>query len=165
MENDIINNFFSIFKTFKKSDIIINDKLYIDFNFGGNNMKFPKKIVTGIIGIATTTTPLVSDMVSEKLRQKKEKIEQEKIYANQKHNGIVKIASILFSLIGIALSIIAIKQFKIILGIVGILAVISYVITFLYCLEILHENKHNIYKIVFIIGNMLMVIVATLLFF
>ena len=128
-------------------------------------MKISKRIIAGIIGIATTATPLVSDMVSEKLRQKAEKLEQEKMYANQKHNGMIKTASVVFSLIGLALSIIAMKQFKIILGIIGILAVATYVITFLYCLDIIQEKKHNIYKITFIIGDMLIVIVATFLFF
>ena len=128
-------------------------------------MKIPKRIVAGVIGALTTSAPLVSDVVSEKLKQKAEKIEQEKIYESQKHNGMIKITSIVFSLIGLVLSIIAIKQSKIIIGIVGFLSVFTYVITFLYCLEIIPEKKHNIYKIVFIIGDMLLVITSTLLFF
>ena len=128
-------------------------------------MKIPKKIVASIIGIASTTMPLANDMISEKIKQKREKEKQERIYADQKHNGMVKTTSIVFSLISLFLSILAIKQLKIILGIIGLLAVTSYVITFLYCLEIINEKKHNIYKIYFIIGNMLMVLVATFLFF
>ena len=128
-------------------------------------MKIPKKIVASIIGIASTTMPLASDIIKEKIKQKREKEKQERIYADQKHNGMVKTTSIVFSLISLFLSILAIKQLKIILGIIGLLAVTSYVITFLYCLEIINEKKHNIYKIYFIIGNMLMVLVATLLFF
>lgn len=128
-------------------------------------MKIPKKIVASIIGIASTTMPIANDMISEKIKQKREKEKQERIYADQKHNGMVKTTSIVFSLISLFLSILAIKQLKIILGIIGLLAVTSYVITFLYCLEIINEKKHNIYKIYFIIGNMLMVLVATLLFF
>ena len=132
-------------------------------------MKIPKKLITFIAGTATTAAPLVSDAVSKKLKEKakekEEEKEQEKIYDNQKHNGMVKYASILFSLIALFLSILAIKQSKLILFGVGILSVIAYVITFLYCLEIITENKHNIYKVFFIIGDMLMVIIATLLFF
>lgn len=128
-------------------------------------MKIPKKLVAGIIGAAGTAAPLVSDVVSEKIKEKSEKREQEKIYANQKHNGMVKKASIVFSLVGLFLSILAIKQSNAILAIVGFLAVTAYVVTFLYCLEIINEKKHNTYKIVFIIGDMLMVITATFLFF
>lgn len=128
-------------------------------------MKIPKKIVASLIGLATTTIPLASDAINEKLKQKREKEKQEKIYADQKHNGMVKPTSIVFSLISIVLSILALKQLKIILCIIGLLATFAYVITFLYCLEIINEKKHNIYKIYFIIGNMLMVLVATLLFF
>ena len=128
-------------------------------------MKIPKKLIAGFIGVANATAPLVSDAISEKLKQKSEEKEQEKIYANQKHNGMVKYASILFSLISIVLTILSIKQSKILLSIIGILAIVAYTITFLYCLEIIDEKKHNIYKIVFIIGDMLMVTVATLLFF
>ena len=128
-------------------------------------MKIPKKLIAGIIGAASTAAPLVSDAVSEKLKQKSEEKEQERIYANQKHNGMVKYASILFSLISIVLTILSIKQSKFLLSIVGMLAIVIYTITFLYCLEIIDEKKHNIYKIVFIIGNMLMVTVATFLFF
>lgn len=133
--------------------------------YGGSNMKIPKKLIAGAIGVVSTAAPLVSDAVSESLKQKSEKVQQEKIYSNQKHNGMVKYASILFSLVSIVLTILSIKQSKVILGIAGILAVITYTITFLYCLEIINEKKHNIYKIVFIIGDMLMVAVATLLFF
>ena len=128
-------------------------------------MKIPKKLIAGIIGTASTVGPFLKDTVSEKLKQKSEEREQEKIYANQKHNGMVKYASILFSLISITLTILSVKQSKILLGIIGILAIIAYTITFLYCLDIINEKKHNTYKIVFIIGNMLMVTVATLLFF
>jgi hypothetical protein len=78
---------------------------------------------------------------------------------------MVKFASIFFSLVALFLSVYALKQSKIILGIIGLLALIAYVITFLYCLEIINEKKHNTYKVVFIIGDMLMVVVATLLFF
>ena len=99
------------------------------------------------------------------MKQKSEEKEKEKIYANQKHNGMIKNASILFSLISIVLTILSIKQSKFLLCIIGILAIISYTITFLYCLEIITEKKHNIYKITFIIGDMLMIIIATLLFF
>ena len=128
-------------------------------------MKIPKKLIAGIIGTASTVAPFLKDTVSEKLKQKSEERVQEKIYANQKHNGMVKYASILFSLISITLTILSVKQSKILLGIIGILAIIAYTITFLYCLDIINEKKHNTYKIVFIIGNMLMVTVATLLFF
>ena len=78
---------------------------------------------------------------------------------------MVKNASILFSLISLALAIIAIKQSKIVLSIVGLLALVTYVITFLYCLEIIDEKKHNTYRIIFIIGDMLLVTIVTLLFF
>lgn len=140
----------------------IKDNKFIEFNHGGIIMKIPKKFVAGIIGAAGTAAPLVSDIVNEKIKEKRE---QEKIYANQKHNGMVKKASIVFSLIGLFLSILAIKQSNAILAIVGFLAVTAYVITFLYCLEIINEKKHNTYKITFIIGDMLMVIAATFLFF
>ncbi len=128
-------------------------------------MRISKKIITDLIGFATTTAPLVSDMVNEKIKEKSEKMEQEKIYADQKHNGMVKYASMVFSLIGVVLTVLAFKQAKIVLGIVGLLAVASYVVTFLYCLDIIEEKKKNIYKIVFIVGDMLMVLVGTLLFF
>ena len=128
-------------------------------------MKIPKKIIVRIIGIAGTFAPVVINAVSEKQKQKLEIIEQEKKYAKQKHNGMVKYASILFSLICIVLTLLSIKQSKILLSIIGILATFSYIITFLYCLEIINEKKHNIYKIVFIIGDMLIVTVATLLCF
>ena len=129
-------------------------------------MRIPKKAITALIGTATTTAvPLLGDVVNKKLKEKAEKMEQEKIYAYQKQNGMVKIAAILFTLIALFLSILAFKQVKITLGILGLLAVIVYVITILYCLEIIEEKKHNTYKIVFILGNMLMVATATLLFF
>lgn len=128
-------------------------------------MKIPKKLVAILFGAATTATPLLSDALSEKLREKVAKKEKEKIYENQKHNGMVKYASILFSLVALFLSILAIKQSKLILFAVCILSVIAYVITFLHCLEIISENKHNVYKIFFIIGNMLLVITITLFFF
>lgn len=128
-------------------------------------MKIPKKLIAVIIGTAGSAAPLVSDVISEKMKQKSEEKEKEKIYANQKHNGMIKHASILFSLISIFLTILSIKQSKFLLCIIGILAIISYTITFLYCLEIINEKKHNIYKIAFIIGDMLMVMIATLLFF
>ena len=118
-------------------------------------MKIPKKLIAGIIGAAGSAAPLVSDVISEKIKQKSE----------EKHNGMIKNASILFSLISIVLTILSIKQSKFLLCIIGILDIISYTITFLYCLEIITEKKHNIYKITFIIGDMLMVIIATLLFF
>lgn len=128
-------------------------------------MKISKKLIAGIIGAAGSAAPLVSDVISEKIKQKSEEKEKEKIYANQKHNGMIKNASILFSLISMVLTILSIKQSKFLLCIIGILAIISYTITFLYCLEIITEKTHNIYKITFIIGDMLMVIIATLLFF
>ena len=123
------------------------------------------KLIKGIVGAAITVGPVVSDWTNEKLKQKTEKIKQEKIYIDQKHNGMVKFASIFFSLVALFLSVYALKQSKIILGIIGLLALIAYAITFLYCLEIINEKKHNTYKVVFIIGDMLMVVVATLLFF
>ena len=128
-------------------------------------MKISKKLIASIIGVASTTAPVVSDVISEKIKQKSEEKEQEKIYANQKRNGMVKHASILFSLISIFLTILSIKQSKFLLCIIGMFAIVAYTITFLYCLEIINEKKHNIYKIVFIIGDMLMVTIAALLFF
>ena len=128
-------------------------------------MKIPKKLAATIAGLATTAIPLFLDEISEKRRIEAEKREQEKIYANQKHNGVIKPSSIAFSLVSLALLIIAIKQAKYVVGFIGLLAVISYVITFLYCLDIINEKKHNIYKIVFIIGDMLMVGAVTMLFF
>ena len=128
-------------------------------------MKIPKKLIAGIIGAASTAAPLVGDAVSKRLEQKSKEQEQERIYANQKHNGMVKYASILFSLVSIVLTILSIKQSKILLSIIGILAIGAYSITFLYCLEIINEKKQNIYKLIFIIGNMLMVTVASLLLF
>lgn len=127
--------------------------------------KIPKKVTAFIVGLATTAAPVVKDVVTEKLKQESAKMEREKIYLEQKHNGTVKTSSIIFSLIALVLTILAFKESKIILGIIGVLSVISYVITFLYCLEIINEKKHNTYKIIFIVGDMLMVSVATLLFF
>ena len=127
-------------------------------------MKFPKPSVTGIIEAVNTTVPLVSNVVNEKQKEKQEKLEQEKKYADQKHNGMVKYASILFLLTGLVLSIFAAKQLKILLSVIGILAVVFNIITYLYCLDIITEKKDNIYKVVFMIGAMLLVIVATLLF-
>lgn len=128
-------------------------------------MKIPKKLIAGVLGAITTAAPLVSDIVSEKLKLEAERKEKERIYANQKHNGLVKYASIIFALISLFISTLAFKQAKISLGIVGTLAFITYIITFLYCLEIIHEKKHNTYKLIFIIGDMLLIIVVTLLFF
>ena len=128
-------------------------------------MKIPKKFIAGAFTAINAVAPVVTDVVSEKLKQKSEKEEQERIYVNQRRNGMVKNASILFSLISLALAIIAIKQSKIVLSIVGLLALVTYVITFLYCLEIIDEKKHNTYRIVFIIGDMLLVTIVTLLFF
>ena len=128
-------------------------------------MKIPKKFIAGTFTAINAVAPVVTDVVSEKLKQKSEKEEQERIYVNQRRNGMVKNASILFSLISLALAIIAIKQSKIVLSIVGLLALVAYVITFLYCLEIIEEKKHNTYRIIFIIGDMLLVAIVTLLFF
>lgn len=128
-------------------------------------MKIPKKFIAGTFTAINAVAPVVTDVVSEKLKQKSEKEEQERIYVNQRRNGMVKNASILFSLISLALAIIAIKQSKIVLSIVGLLALVTYVITFLYCLEIIDEKKHNTYRIIFIIGDMLLVTIVTLLFF
>lgn len=128
-------------------------------------MKIPKKFIAGTFTAINAVAPVVTDVVSEKLKQKSEKEEQERIYVNQRRNGMVKNASILFSLISLALAIIAIKQSKIVLSIVGLLALVTYVITFLYCLEIIEEKKHNTYRIIFIIGDMLLVTIVTLLFF
>ena len=128
-------------------------------------MKIPKKFIAGALTAVNAVAPVVTDVVSEKLKQKSEREEQERIYVNQRRNGMVKNASILFSLISLALAIIAIKQSKIVLSIVGLLALVAYVITFLYCLEIIDEKKHNTYRIVFIIGDMLLVAIVTLLFF
>ena len=128
-------------------------------------MKIPKKFIAGTFTAINAVAPVVTDVVSEKLKQKSEKEEQERIYVNQRRNGMVKNASILFSLISLALAIIAIKQSKIVLSIVGLLALVAYVITFLYCLEIIDEKKHNTYRIIFIIGDMLLVAIITLLFF
>ena len=128
-------------------------------------MKIPKKFIAGTLTAINAVAPVVKDVVSEKLKQKSEKEEQERIYVNQRRNGMVKNASILFSLISLALAIIAIKQSKIVLSIVGLLALVTYVITFLYCLEIIDEKKHNTYRIIFIIGDMLLVAIVTLLFF
>jgi Mg2+ and Co2+ transporter CorA len=128
-------------------------------------MKIPKKFIAGTFTAINAVAPVVTDVVSEKLKQKSEREEQERIYVNQRRNGMVKNASILFSLISLALAIIAIKQSKIVLSIVGLLALVTYVITFLYCLEIIDEKKHNTYRIIFIIGDMLLVTIVTLLFF
>lgn len=128
-------------------------------------MKIPKKLIAGIIGAAGTAAPLIGDIVSEKIKENSEKKKQEIIYTNQKRNGFVKIASIIFSLVGLFLSVLAFKESKFMLAIIGLLSVATYVITFLYCLEIIDEKKHNTYKIAFIIGDMLMVITATFLFF
>ena len=128
-------------------------------------MKNPKKVVNILSSLAITTLPLAIDNLNEKLKENAEKKERERIYANQKHNGMVKYASIVFSLVGMLLSIFAIKQLHYYLFCIGILSVIAYIITFLYCLEIINERKHNTYKIYFIIGDMLMIITATLLFF
>lgn len=128
-------------------------------------MKIPKKFIAGTFTAINAVAPVVTDVVSEKLKQKSEREEQERIYVNQRRNGMVKNASILFSLISLALAIIAIKQSKIVLSIVGLLALVTYVITFLYCLEIIEEKKHNTYRIIFIIGDMLLVTIVTLLFF
>lgn len=128
-------------------------------------MKIPKKLIVAIAGLASSALPVVGDEINAKLKEKAEQRAQEKIYINQRRNGMVKNASILFSLVSLFLSVLAIKQYNSTLAIIGILSVTAYVITFLYCLEIINEKKHNTYKIVFIIGDMLMVITATLLFF
>ena len=128
-------------------------------------MKIPKKLTAAIISALTAAGPLVLDSISEKRKEEAEFKKQEKIYEDQKHNGMVRNASIVFSLISLILLIIAIKQEQYIISIIGLLAVITYAITFLYCLDIIKERKHNIYKIVFIIGDMLMVATITLLFF
>ena len=104
-------------------------------------MKFPKPSVTGIIEAVNTTVPLVSNVVNEKQKEKQEKLEQEKKYADQKHNGMVKYASILFLLTGLVLSIFAAKQLKILLSVIGKLAVVFNIITYLYCLDIITEKK------------------------
>ncbi len=128
-------------------------------------MKIPKKLIVAIAGLASSALPVVGDEINKKLKEKAEQRAQEKIYINQRRNGMVKNTSILFSLVSLFLSVLAIKQYNSTLAIIGILSVTAYVITFLYCLEIINEKKHNTYKIVFIIGDMLMVITATLLFF
>lgn len=128
-------------------------------------MKIPKKLVAGLISAANSATPFVSSFVSEKIKSKLEKIEQEKKYVNQKHNGLVKTASFVLSLVGLVLATLAIKQSKTLLGIVGLLSVAAYIITILYCLEIINEKRHNVYKLFFILGDLLLVMVATLLFF
>jgi len=132
-------------------------------------MKIPKEVVKKIIGVtttaATTVAPFVIDEINQRKKQQEEEQKKERIYNEQKHNGMIKNASLLFSLVGIALSIIAIKQSNVILSIIGLLSVLAYVVTFLYCIDIIQENKHNTYKVVFLIGGMLMVIVVTLLLF
>ena len=128
-------------------------------------MKIPKKLIVGAAGLTSSALPVVGDEINARLKEKAEKSEQERRYINQRRNGMVKYASILFSLVSLFLSMLAIKQSNVLLAIIGLLSVTSFVITFLYCLEIINEKKHNTYKIVFIIGDMLMVITATLLFF
>lgn len=127
-------------------------------------MGIPKKLVAGAVVAAGKAAPYVGEAVSKKLKENAEKKEQERIYANQKHNGIIKILAIVLSLVSIVISILAINQNKIIAGILGILAIIVYIITFLYCFEIIHEKRHNVYKIIFILGDMLLVTGVTLLF-
>ena len=128
-------------------------------------VKVPKKLTAIIVSFFTAVIPLGIDELGNKLKERSEKKEQEKLYENQKHNGMVKYASIVFSLVSLTLSILAIKQFNFILFAVGILSVTAFVISFLYCLEIIKENRHNVYKIFFLIGDMLMLITAILLFF
>lgn len=128
-------------------------------------MKISRKVIAGTLTAVNAIAPVVTDVVSEKLKEKAEKEAQERRYVNQRRNGMVKNASILFSLISLALAIIAIKQSKIALSIIGLLALVAYIITFLYCLEIIEEKKHNTYRIIFIIGDMLLVTIVTLLFF
>ena len=125
-------------------------------------MKIPKK---AIATLAASALPLVGDVVSEKIKERNLKKEQERIYNDQKHNGMVKYASIVFSLVALVLSVLAIQQSKFFVFVLGILAVVSYVITFLYCLEIIQEKKQNTYRLFFIAGDMLMVITATILLF
>ena len=48
-------------------------------------MKIPKKLIAGIIGAAGSAAPLVSDVISEKIKQKSE--EKEKIYVGNKTKG------------------------------------------------------------------------------
>lgn len=127
------------------------------------SMETAKKVVKTASTATAVVAPLVKDELTRKRKLEEEKRKQEQLYADQKHNGMVKIASVIFSLVGVALSILAIKQSKIILSIIGLLSVIAYIITFLYCLEIIEEKKKNTYKIVFLTGGILMVIVVTLL--
>ena len=128
-------------------------------------IKIPKKVTAWLLGAAGSATPLIKDVVSQKLKEKEEKREQERIYLNQKHNGMIKYASILFSLVGIFLSILALKQFNLLLAFIGLLSVVVYVITFLYCIEMIQEKQKNTYRILFLIGDMLLVTTATFLFF
>lgn len=104
-------------------------------------MKIPKKLIVAIAGLASSALPVVGDEINTKLKEKAEQRAQEKIYINQRRNGMVKNASILFSLVSIFLSVLAIKQSKEILAVIGLLSVTAYVITFLYCLEIINEKN------------------------
>ena len=128
-------------------------------------MPIPKKLIKFITGAAITIGPFAVDEISSGLKKRKKKKEQERRYNNQKHNGMVKYASIVFSFIALIIAIIAIKDSKAICSILSIIGLISYVVTFLFCLDVIKEPKQNTYKITFIAGDMFMVAAATLLFF
>jgi hypothetical protein len=115
--------------------------------------------------VAKELAPTAKEMLNEKIKAKSAEAERERIYREQKHNGMVKIAALVFSLVSVVLSIIALKRSDIITSLIGLSAVITYFITLLYCLEIIEEKKHDTYRIVFIIADLLMAIVVGLLFF
>ncbi len=121
-------------------------------------LKISKEVVTGLFGVVKTVGPGVGKWVTDKVNNGIEKREQEKKYVNRKHNGIIKYISVLLAIICLISTIVSVNEPKAVSIIFGVLAFITFVITFLFCLEIIHEKRHNIYQVVFFVGVIFLII-------
>ena len=127
-------------------------------------IKIPKGIKAGIISIGASVAPILFDEIKSKIDENEQKKKEEKLYINQKQNGWIKISSVIFILLSLLFSILSFVTLKWIVGIIGIFALATFICTYLICIDIIQEKKHNIYKIVYLIGSMLFVTLVTLYF-
>ena len=127
-------------------------------------IKIPKGIKAGIISIGASVAPILFDEIKSKIDENEQKKKEEKLYINQKQNGWIKISSVIFILLSLLFSILSFVTLKWIVGIIGIFALATFICSYLICIDIIQEKKHNIYKIVYLIGSMLFVTLVTLYF-
>ena len=127
-------------------------------------IKIPKDIKVRIISIGASVASILFNEIKSKIDENEQQKKEEKLYIYQKQNGWIKIFSVIFILLSLLFSILSFVTLKWIVGVIGVFALTTFICSYLICIDIIQEKKHNIYKIVYLIGNMFFVTLVTLYF-